>query len=291
MREKQTPFPTDPRQTKDYYFNLTRTDAFLEARQTTDVEYANRNLTTPAKNLATFVMQQAIAQTAENINQNPARYDSLPFSPIYNDLLSTLPDLSLGIHNLEHKIGNRTANVRKIIPFNHTIKQLINENSSTTPANLEGMLKNTLAVGNYSDYLFDYITQQIIPGMNQELALESNLLYLPGQPEIMNTDIEKELKGIDYIARLDDGIVITIDGKSSERAAQDAQYEHDRWRRDNRVHSPDTHLIVHTGYKKSDFIPDKIGRVTDTARLREQPRINALFRQKHEDLQRARLTA
>ena len=291
MREKQTPFPTDPRLTKDYYFNLTRTDAFLEAQEDAYNTPENRNLTTPARDLATFVMQQTIAHTAKKLNKNPAKYDSLSFSPIYNELLSTLPDLSLGIHNLENNIGNRTANVEKIIPFNHTIKQLINENSATTPANLEGMLKNTLAVGNYSNHLLEYINRYIIPGMNQELALEANLLHLPGQPEIINTDIRKELKGIDYIARLDNGIEIDIDGKSSVHAAKKTQAQHDQWRRDNRIRTPDAHLILHTGYTTADFIPNKIGRVTDEARRREQPRIDAAFRQKYIELRQARTTA
>jgi hypothetical protein len=291
MREKQTPFPTDPRLTKDYYFDLTRTDAFLEAQEHAYNNPENRNLTTPAKDLATFVMQKTIAHTAKKLNKNPTKYDTLSFSPIYNELLSTLPDLSLGIHNLENDIGNRIANVQKIIPFNHTIKQLINENSATTPANLEGMLKNTLAVGNYSDHLLEYINRYIIPGMNQELALEANLLHLPGQPEIINTDIHKELKGIDYIARLDNGIEINIDGKSSEHAAKKTQAQHDQCRRDNRIRTPDTRLILHTGYAKADFIPNKIGRVTDEARRREQPRIDAVFRQKYIELRQARATA
>jgi hypothetical protein len=291
MHEKIPPFPTEPRLAKDYLANITRTVDYLEVRKEIHAEYGDQLKSNPSKDLARFVMQQTIARTAKAVNKNADKYEDATFSPVYNDILSTLPGLNKGLHNLDDGIGNRKKNLREVIPFNHAIKRLINENSSTTPANLEGMLKNTLLVGHYDSQLFDRINRHIIPGMSHELALESNLFYLPGEPEIIDTTVEDELKGIDYITRFKNGIEITIDGKASEEAAEKAQFEHDDWRERNRILSPDNHLILYTGYKKEDFILNKIGRVTEEARQREQPRIDTAIKQKYAELRRTYVTA
>lgn len=283
MREKQIPFPTEPRLAKDYTVALQRTDAFLEQRKRAHAEFGDQ-LQNPAPGLARFVMQQTIARTARAINAQPGKYESLPYSPMYNEIIADLPDLKEGLDNLDQKIGNPQDNKRKIIPFNHHLKQLINNHSSTTPANLEGMLKNTLAVNGYDSNLLNQINRRIKPGMEQELALEANLFHLPGEPEILDTSVEDELRGIDYIAQFRNGIEMTIDGKASEEAAIKAQLDRDAWRERNHITTPDTHLIIWTGYNKSDFIPDKIGRVTEEARLREQPRINNMVKQKYAEL-------
>jgi hypothetical protein len=278
MREKQIPFPTEPRLAKDYHFALQRTEAFAEQRK------INGGI---QSNLGHLAMQQMIAQTARAINTQPGKYESLPYSPIYNEIIADLPDLKEGLDNLDQKIGNPQDNKRKIIPFNHHLKQLINNHSSTTPANLEGMLKNTLAVNGYDNNLLAQINRRIKPGMEQELALEANLFHLPGEPEILDTTIEDELRGIDYIAQFRNGIEMTIDGKASEEAAIKAQLDHDAWRERNHITTPDTHLIIWTGYNRKDFIPNKIGRVTEEAREREQPRINNIIKQKYAELRQS----
>lgn len=291
MHEKLPPFPTESHLAQNYLNNIVRTDDYLVVRQKMLAEYGDRLKTDPLKDLARFVMQQTIARTAKAVNNNAAKYEGMAFSPIYNEVLSTLPGLNRGLHNLDDNIGNRKANLREIIPFNHTIKRLINENSSTTPANLEGMLRNTLLVGHYDSQLFDRINRRIIPGMSHELALESNLFYLPGNPDIIDTTVEDELNGIDYVVRLKKGIEITVDGKKSQEAAEKTQQEHDDWRIRHHITTPDNHLIIHTGYTKQDFIPNKIGRVTEEARIREQPRIDMAFSQKYAELLHTQVNA
>lgn len=287
MREKQTPFPTEPRLAKDYSTSLQRTDAYLEQSRLARAEFGDKLRSNPSPDLTRFVLQHTIARTARAINADPTKYESLPYSPIYNEIIADLPELKEGLHNLEHKIGNPKDNKRMIIPFNHHLKQLINNHSSTTPANLEGMLKNTLAVNGYDQQLLNQINKRIKPGMEQELALESNLFYLPGSPDILDTTVDDELRGIDYIAQFRNGIQMTIDGKASEHAALKAQQERDDWRAANNITTPDNHLIIWTGYEKADFIPDKIGRVTEEARQREQPRIDLMVKQKYAELRQS----
>lgn len=290
MREKQTPFPIEPRLAKDYTVALQRTDAYAEQSRIARVEFGEKLRTNPSHELTRFVLQQTMARTARAVNVERDKYDSLPYSPMYNEIIADLPDLKEGLDNLEQGIGRSTDNKKKIIPFNHHLKQLINSHSSTTPANLEGMLKNTLAVNGYDQHLLDLINKRIKPGMEHELALESNLFYLPGSPDILDTTVEDELRGVDYIAQFQNGIEITIDGKASEAAALKAQQDRDDWRARNHITTPDDHLIVWTGYNKADFIPDKVGRVSEQAREREQPRINDLVKQKYLELRQSLIT-
>ncbi|HET8884433.1 MAG TPA: hypothetical protein VFM68_03105 [Candidatus Saccharimonadales bacterium] len=294
MNEKKSPFPSEPRQVKDYIVNLTRTDEYLDAQQEMRQQYGEQIKTASPeakRSLTRLALQGSIAKTAEKVNQQPERHDNVDVSPIYNDILGALPDLNEGLTNLENKTGNPKDNKRKIIPFNHKVKKLINHYPSVSPNQLEHMIQNTALVAHYDSSLADKINKHIIPGMKHELAHESNVYFLPGQPEVIDTTVEDELNGIDYRLQFKNGIEITEDVKKSEEAAIRAQQERDDWRERNHITTPDTHIIIHSGYTKDDFIPNKIGRVTEEARQREQPRIDAAIRQKYAELRQARVSA
>lgn len=292
MPPKQSNLPINGEQVRNYYHNLTTTQEFLYARNAASQEYRNELedafTNEDKKRVVNAMSRRVVASTAELLNKNQPADENFKMDRSYNAMISTIPNLNEGSRRLRENIGEPRANKRLIIPFNHAIKALIDEHQSTTLPQLTEMLENTFFMNGYSKGLLQDVNHHIIPGMIHELAGGTNLYYLPGNPEIIDTTVEDELKGVDEIAQYDDGIRITVDFKKSHEAALAAQTKHLKWRQDHNIIEPDNHLIIASGYSGDDFVKDKIGRVTEEARLREQPRYNKIIDDKHQELLRAK---
>lgn len=278
MRPKQSHLPISREEVHNYHHQITRTDEFLAARN--DIRLGARDELESAPNnearsrIMRALTRETIARAAGDLIGNIGAYEGLKFDPAYNNMLRTLPELNEGIHGLREHTGGIRANKEKIIHFNHAVKNLINLHPATSPDELTELLQNTFFINGYGSDLLEVVQHNIIPGMNHELAFESNLFYLPREPEILETSVDDELMGTDYKLRYDDGIVIRIDVKKNSNKAARLSLERAAQRKERGYRSPDSQLIIASGYQDSDFIPDKIGRVTESARQREQTRIN-----------------
>jgi hypothetical protein len=292
MPPKQSNLPINGEQVRNYYHKLRSTKEFLDATQEARSQYRNEfeeSLTNEDKKRVVNAMtRHAFATTASHLNKNQSKYESFKMDRSYNTMISTLPNLNEGSRRLREHIGAPKESKKLIIPFNHAVKNLIDEHQSTSLPQLTEMLEHTFFMNGYSKGLLQDVNHHIIPGMIHELAGGTNLFYLPGNPEIIDTTVEDELKGVDEIAKYDDGIHITVDFKKSHEAALAAQAKHLNWRQDHGIIEPDNHLIIASGYSSEDFIKDKIGRVTEEARMREQPRYNKIMEDKHQELLRAK---
>jgi hypothetical protein len=292
MPPKQSNLPINGEQVKSYFQNISTTSEFLRARDKAADEYRHEfedALTIEdKKRTVSAISRRSIALAASLLSKNQPTYEHFKMDRSYNTMISTLPDLNEGSRGLRERIGHPKENKKLIIPFNHAIKALIDEHQSTSLPQLTEMLENTFFMNGYSKGLLQDVNHHIIPGMIHELAGGTNLFYLPGDPEIIDTTVEDELRGVDEIVEYEDGIRITIDFKKSQEAALAAQTKHLNWRQDHGVIEADNHLIVASGYSGDDFIKDKIGRVTEEARLREQPRYNSIIENKHQELLRAK---
>lgn len=281
MRPKQSNLPISREQVHNYHHQITRTDEFLAARE--DVRRGARYELEGAPNNETrgrivrALTRETIARAAGDLIGNIDAYEGLKFDPAYNNMLRTLPELNEGIHGLRERTGAVRANKEKIIHFNHALKNLINLHPATSPDELTELLQNTFFINGYEPELLEEVQRDIIPGMNHELAFESNLFYLPREPEILDTSVDDELKGTDYMLRYEDGIVIRIDVKKSQQKAERMTLERAAWRKEKGYKSPDSQLIIASGYQDGDFIPDKIGRISESARQREQARISGII--------------
>lgn len=240
--------------------------------------------------LVSAMGRNALAITAELINKEPGKYDNLKGDQSYNSMLSRLPGLAEGSRRLREHDGSPKDAKRLIIPFNHALKNLIDEHSSLSPAQLTGVLESTFFEHEYSRELFQDVNRNILPGMLHELAGGTNLYYLPGAPEVLDTSVENELRGWDAILSYEDGTVITLDFKKDPRKAARKQAERLAWRSEHGITQPDNHLIVASGYRDEDFLADRVGRVTPEARLREQVRYDALIEGKHQELLASRMS-
>jgi hypothetical protein len=318
MQEKQTSPPVTPKQVEFYLHNLQRTDDYLYAMQAERTRLHERARTASPeqkKEMGRLMLQRVVGQTAEEVTVNRSLHEGFRFNEAYNELLRALPGFDTGQTNLDRHRGDKHANIELVIPLNHALKELIDQNPAMSPQELETMIEFTLRSLHYPLSHMETITRDIIPGMEQELACEQNLHYLPGNPLILEAGVSEEefiqghtpatareraitrkeaiaaeRKGIDYKIIWPDGITIATDVKKSEAAAWQAREEHDQWRRANHVTGVDNHLIIWTGYdrRKGDFVPDRIGRVTEAARLREQDRINAEYVTKYRQLRHER---
>ncbi|MEO7904870.1 MAG: hypothetical protein ABIR91_03700, partial [Candidatus Saccharimonadales bacterium] len=128
--------------------------------------------------------------------------DSLPVNNEYARLIGTLPDFADGIKRIEQTNLTRDqkkAAKRLIIPFNHSLEQVINKNSSIEPQQLQQIISQSIGLLSFDNprEILDHIVTRTIPGMEHELAGETNLYYLPGSPEIIDTTTEEELLGVD----------------------------------------------------------------------------------------------
>jgi hypothetical protein len=278
MNHNKPKLPIESRETLDYFARLQHNPEFIAAR---------REIGGP-REVGRTALQQIMALTASRINEQPQRYEA--FDRDYNHLIALLPDLDLGLRRLDLEVGNRKDNLRKVIPFNHAVKDIINRQRLKEPRELNALVRNLAVRSGYGEDLPRNINRHIIPGMVHELALETNLYYLPEEPEIMDTTVEDELKGIDYKLRYDDGMEITLDVKRSEEAARKAREKREDWRRNRGITSTDSHIIIHTGYNDDktsldyDFVEGSIARVKDSAREREQPRIDTAITAKRKEL-------
>ena len=318
MQEKQTSLPVTPKQVEFYLHRLQRTDDYLYAMQAERTRLHERARTASSeqkKEMGRLMLQRVMGKTAEDVSVNSSLYEGTGFNEAYNELLRALPDFDAGQRNLDRHKGDKHANIELVIPLNHALKELIDQNPVMKLEELETMMEYTLRSLHYPLSHMDTITRDIIPGMEQELACEQNLHYLPGHPLVLEAGVSEEeftegrtpatareramirknaiaaeRKGIDYKVIWPDGITITTDVKKSEAAAWRAREEHDQWRKANHVTGVDNHLIIWTGYdrRKGDFVPDRIGRVTEAARQREQERINAEYVAKYKQLRHER---
>lgn len=292
MPPKQSNLPISGEHVRKYYQDIASTQEFHIARNELGIAYHHnieRAPTDEAKKRAVRAMsRRVIANTADLLGNKQHEYKYPWVDSSYNSMLSTLPDFSEGVRRLDENIGNRRDAKALVIPYNHAVKQLIDEHQSISPYQFNEMVKNTLFINGYGDDLYQHVRRRTIPGMTHELAANTNLFYLPDNPDILDTTVEHELKGIDAILDYTDGTLITLDFKKSQAAALAAQSKHLQWRQDHNIIEPDNHLIIASGYSGDDFVKDKIGRVTEEARLREQYRYDALIENKHQELLRAK---
>lgn len=312
MHEKQTSLPVTPYQVEQYVGRLRQTDGYLEAMK---IERARAGSSERNRTMGRLMLQHAIGHTAEDVTIKRARYEGRGFNDAYNELLRALPDFDKGQTNLDRHRGDKGANIELVIPLNLALKDLIDQNPAMKLDELEMMVENTLRALHYPLSHMETIRHDIIPGMEQELAHEQNLHYLPGNPlilepgmseeDLMRGDrtatseerartrrkaIAAERKGVDYKIVWPDGITVRGDVKKSEAAARRARDDEEQWRRAHHVTGVDDALVIWAGYdrRNGDFVPDHIGRVTEAARLREQERINREYVTKYWQLRHER---
>lgn len=272
-------FPISAQETLTYFHALKRTNTYLESLSDASEEYDPRS----SRTLGGAALSATAAKIAEQ--ETP---EAKQFNKEYASLLGAIPGYMSVVEKSTRNELLTAQEKRQVIPLNHALKEIIDSHQSMTRIELLEMVSRAILMTGYSDAgdAIRDINQKIIPGMEHELAGAANLYNLPDFPLVQDTTVEDELQGVDARLTYDDGVEITIDFKKSQEAADRAQARHDNYRNKHGITAPDTHLILWTGYETTDFIPNKIGRVTTEALQREQYHINYYVNQCRQEIRR-----
>lgn len=278
-QNKKTPFST-----KKFPVSAQETLGYMHALERTDTYFHTLSLESdkPQHAIERGIGGIALSITAGKIARSEAP-EAHQFNKEYATLLDTIPGYMSVVGKSTRNEKLTRQDKRNIIPLNHAIKEILDSHQSMTHTELLEMINRGIRLTGFNDAqdAVRDIDSKIIPGMMHELAGTANLYDLPEYPIVEDTTVEDELAGVDARLIYDDGVELTIDFKKSSRSAEEAQARHDEYRYENGLITPDNHLILWTGYTKTDFLPSKVGRVKPEARAREQPRIDKQVQDRH----------
>jgi hypothetical protein len=206
---------------RDYLIGLSRTNEFIEARRQGDA--------------VPIAMAAAAFRGVESMRE--AHNGRLDINGNALNLISTLPDFIGGQHELDRihakEVRSRTTvprevkipYLKKVIPFNHAIRETIDENPQLDATDVHAfIIKTAMGVYKTDEIDFSYLSQQVsnrIIGMHEEIDTEQALWQIDGVDDIENADIDDELEGTD-LSFTYQGQPYRIDVKASSAKEQKA---------------------------------------------------------------------
>lgn len=189
---------------------------------------------------------------ADKMEQKPQRTPEERLNGFSVRLLATLPDFITASRQLDiletrqNMTGNRIdrsqkiPHLEKVIPFNHTVRELIDEFPNLTVENVVGFCSvSGLELGGPKDA--EYLEQQagqVVTGMQQEIGLEQILWNIPDVEDVTQATLEQELAGMDLVVTYH-GMQIGLDAKNSERGADIAHEKRDDFMRNRQLNEVD----------------------------------------------------
>lgn len=175
-------------------------------------------------------------------------------------LIGQLPDFFEGKAELdiEHKEGenwDREHCLEQVIPFNHTIRSMIDEFPELKIADLRKFCTETALIlfGASRAKVIDQMVFETIGGMLQEIGLKQIAKNIDGVTYVkMAETVEEETKGIDLIVGYY-GCDILLDAKSSHRSEEEALEEQLRKAFRSDYELKEAGYPIYTGALHEDF--------------------------------------
>lgn len=218
MQQREIPHLPEPRTCLS---ELGRSDTFLEAR--------GHGEPIPQAISKAALHQTVVVREAQN-GRLDVHVNAL-------NIISCLPDFLQGqleldrIYEKEQRSGLvvprrvKVPHLKKVIPFNHAIRETIDDNPRLNSDDLRGfILKTGMGMYHPSDLDIEYLRQacsERIAAMQAEIFTEQALWHVPGVDDIENADTADELDGIDLRCTYE-GEDFSIDVKSTRRQEQEA---------------------------------------------------------------------
>lgn len=228
---------------------------------------------------------------AEKMAQKEQRSDQERLDEFAVSLIAALPSFVEGSRQLdavsvrEDMMGKKVSrseklpHLEKVVPFNHVLRELIDNFSASTPDNIVDFCTVVGAeLGGPKDA--SYIEQEVrerLVGMQHEIALEQILWNIDGVEDVLQGDIDDDIDGCDakVIFR---GLEIRLDAKAGEQRYKNALADREYYRQSKRLSESDMSeqgYPIFSGVTNSDF--NGGFRINQTAIERCTPDVEAVL--------------
>lgn len=178
-------------------------------------------------------------------------------------------------HDYDHNEDHYEAKLQ-MAKFNEVIRNIIDTHPRIQATTIVGLVRSvSLRYGFDADQV-NTATEDVnimLYGAKHELAYEAALHRLPLGFEVIPTDAEDDKHGADMLVLCPNGVVVSIDVKSTRKAAMRGQEKQERYHKRTHTHMPRNEIIVFSGFRSEDFHPDNPWRPTDEAIERVLPAI------------------
>lgn len=202
---------------------------------------------------------------------------------MYAEILGVVPTTITSLHTLKQRDEFETQDysaTMHMIEFNGVLRKIIDSHHSIQPRVLTSLIKiATLRYGYGADTVNEMTeqTEMALVGIKHERAFEAALLYLPDGYEIRESTAVEDKHGADFIVRCPNGVVISIDVKSSMQTAEHAAKRQQIYEaRGGKIRR--NKLILYSGFDDEDFDPNSPWQPKAEAIERVVPHIEALLR-------------
>ena len=260
-------------------FNDIRRRQHMAERATTEVVNGQRQSKTKLRRHAVARASRQYASELEP--QDPRK--------IYANILGVVPDYIEAEHALPDRhhrsFGQRwlskeqwdTAKKHTIV-FNDTLRDIIDQNPRLQPEVVTALMASAANDYNYSEddrYMLNKKTEQVLHGMQHELAFESALYHLPDGFEVLDTTVTDDEHGADFMVRCPNGVIVSIDVKASPKTVEKALERIDEYEHKHHTKVPSNEIVLWSGFDNEDFTHDNPWRPTQESVERVLPYIEA----------------
>ena len=235
--------------------------------------------------------RHSFAATAQKLVKRP-EFTKTPDQKMYMDLLATLPSMidskeylrdeeeDYSHSHFETTSEHYNAKMH-MVQFNEVLHSIIDTRPQMQATTVIGLVKSiALRYGYERDEVNAAAeeTSSALYGAKHELAFESALHRLPPGYEVIDTDAIDDKHGADLLVRCPNGVIVSIDVKSSALSAQRREQKNEAYHRRRGTQVPRNEIIMYSGFTSEDFRSDYPWRPSEEAIERVLPNIEARLR-------------